>query len=121
REGLRAFAGGANAGDVRAADPRAWESTSGFRRSLGDCRRSEMQGTLLRHGVHADVRLLRSSLSSGDDGSVSGRTRARLCLFRGSAAADSLRQHEAGGGEDSGWRRAEEDAGILGTAEPLFV
>src|SRR6266705_5958064 len=52
---------------------------------------------------------------------VSGRTRARLCLFRGSAAADSLRQHEAGGGEDSGWRRAEEDAGILGTAEPLFV
>ena len=69
------------AGDVRATDPRAWESTSGFRRSLGDCRRSEMQGALLRHGLAAVGRLLRGGVSGGDDGSVSGRTRARLCLF----------------------------------------
>jgi len=44
----------------------------------------------------------RGSISGGDDGSISGRTRASIRLFWGSAAADSLRQHEAGGGEDSG-------------------
>lgn len=93
-------------GNVRAADPRPWQGTSGFRRSLGDYRRSEMQGALLCDGFAAVGRLLRGGFSGGDDGSVSGRTRARLCLFPGSAAADSLRQHEAGGGDDSGRRSA---------------
>ena len=43
-----------------------------------------------------------------DDGRFSGRNRARLCVFRGSAAADSLRHHDSSCGEDSGggqWKK----------------
>ena len=44
----------------------------------------------------------REDLCTCSAGRVGGRTRVGICLFRGSAAADSLRQHEAGGGQDSG-------------------
>ncbi len=44
----------------------------------------------------------REDLCTCSAGRVGGRTRVRICLFRGSAAADSLRKHEAGGGQDSG-------------------
>ena len=46
------------------------------------------------------------SLSGGDHGSVSGRPRLGLRLFRRRAAVDSLRQHQAGGGSDPGRRPA---------------
>src|SRR6266446_3088063 len=51
-------------------------------------------------GHRSDVH--REDLCTCSAGCVGGRTRVRICLFRGSAAADSLRQHEAGGGQDSG-------------------
>src|SRR5208283_4235756 len=70
-------------GDVRATDPRPWESASGLRRSLGVRCRSEMQGALLRYGLAAVGRLLRGSISCGDDGSISGGHVRAFAYFEG--------------------------------------
>ena len=66
-------------------------------------------------------RLLRRGVSSRDDRGVSGRPCASLRVFRRRSHADSLRQHQDRGSEDSGRRRAAAYAGLLRVAELLSL
>ncbi len=73
--------------------------------------------------VAAQVNLGYTKIFAPADGSVgvSGKPRSGLCLLRRRTHLDSVRQHQAGGGADSGRWHPAEDAGVLRVAESLSV
>src|ERR1035437_3839789 len=86
---------------------------------IESCRSAPETALVLRLVSHLERD--RHGVSGGDDGSVSGRPRSGLRLLRRRSHLDSVRQHEAGGGADSGRRHPAEDASILRVTESLPV
>ena len=92
-----------------------------LRRSPSGHRRRRMQGALLGRGSAAQRRRVRAGVSGRDDGGVLRRTQRRVPLLRRRAAWHRLRQHHAGGGEDSRGRHAAANAELQRAPLALLV
>ena len=108
-------------GDVRAAGARAGNAQADFGEALGDGRRSGAKAHYLAMDLpQSDDCFVMAFPAETTEAFLEGHVHA-FAYFGGVPRHDSVRQHEAGGGADSGRWRAEEDAGILRVAEPLSV
>ena len=105
-QGLRERTPPPDPGDVRAPVASAGARPVRLRRGPGGYRRSGAEGPLLRPGPAPQRRLLCEGLSRREHRGLPGRPRVGLRLPGRSAPKHSLRQHQAGRGQDTGGRPA---------------
>ena len=120
-QGLRQRESPAIAGDVRTTVPCAGPRPVRLRGGPGGHQRSGAEGPLLRHRPAPQRRLLREGLPGRDHRGIHGRPRLGLRFPGRSAPEHSLRQHQAGGGEDTGGRPAQAHPRLHRAAVPLLV
>ena len=92
-----------------------------FGEARGDHRRGGAEGALLGAGPAPQRRLLHEGLSGGDHRGLSGRSRLGLRLSGRRAPEHFVRQHQAGGGPDTGRRPAPADPSLHRVTVPLPV
>ena len=81
----------------------------------------EQKGPLLRPGPAPQRRMLREGISRGDHRGLPGRPRVGIRLPGRSSPEHPVRQHQAGGGQDTGGWTEEAHPGLHGTPVPLPV